>query len=292
MLDVNGKPFMHFKGIVTQNVQSTWKILCDDNEDFHTNGSQIADDVCNVIGFKFVSLVKWLINFWFYVIFRSAKSLKFVEITSSHVDEVPIDPTHKIDIRNPMIRSKENVSQTIEKCTALEIECIPFQSNSFAIHPIQHDKIKKNSTAHVHHNEDQAIIFVPVNSTDQSHIIVEPSKKGISEHEWNSLRDFNWPWSAGIYMNGNLVTNGILLDKSWVLVEKNHFGSSQEPLHENHVVAVFGHSKAHLNIQSPYEQHAKVDCLQFVNDSNLMLLHLENPIDFNRHVLPSFIPAA
>lgn len=52
MLDVNGKPFMHFKGIVTQNIQSKWHILCDDNEDFGTNGSQIANDVCNVIGFK------------------------------------------------------------------------------------------------------------------------------------------------------------------------------------------------------------------------------------------------
>jgi hypothetical protein len=54
MLDVNGKPFLHFKGFVTQNIQSSWRILCDDNQDFHSNGSQIANDVCNVIGFKFV----------------------------------------------------------------------------------------------------------------------------------------------------------------------------------------------------------------------------------------------
>lgn len=54
MIDINGKPYMHSKGIITQNVESTWKILCDDNGDFHLNGSQIANDVCNVIGFKSV----------------------------------------------------------------------------------------------------------------------------------------------------------------------------------------------------------------------------------------------
>jgi hypothetical protein len=56
MLDVNGKPFLHTKGIVTQNIQSHWKILCDDNGDFQTNATQIANDICNVIGFKFVEM--------------------------------------------------------------------------------------------------------------------------------------------------------------------------------------------------------------------------------------------
>jgi Domain of unknown function (DUF1986) len=56
-IDHNGKPFMTPKGIITQNIQSTWKILCDDNEDFKTKGLEVANDVCSVIGFKFVSVL-------------------------------------------------------------------------------------------------------------------------------------------------------------------------------------------------------------------------------------------
>lgn len=212
-------------------------------------------------------------------------------MTNSHVDSVATNP---IDIRSSMIRSKENISEVITKCSALEIECAPFQSNSFAIHPIQHDKIKKNSTipAASHDHKGHETIFVPVKTTDQKQVILEPVNKTahvIANHEWNHLLDFDWPWSAEIFSNGDLVGTGILVSESWVLVERNCLGDSLEPLHENHVVAMFGHSKSHLNIQSPYEQRSRVDCLQYVNDSNTMLLHLESPVAFNRHVLPSFL---
>lgn len=189
-----------------------------------------------------------------------------------------------------MIRSVDEINWVGDKCSALEIECDPFQSNSFAIHPIQHENIKKNSTmpANVHHET----IFVPVNSTDHSNVFFKPLNKTETkpEHQWNHLYDFDWPWNAEIYANGDRVANGILLDKSWVLVEKNSLGNAPEPLHENHVVALFGNTKSNFNIESPYEQLVKVDCLQFINDSNALLLHLESPIDFNRHVLPSFLP--
>lgn len=50
-LDVNGKPFNLNKGIVTQNIKSEWKILCDDNGSF--NDIEVANDICQVIGFRF-----------------------------------------------------------------------------------------------------------------------------------------------------------------------------------------------------------------------------------------------
>lgn len=218
-------------------------------------------------------------------------------MTSPAVDSVPIDPLHQIDIRSrSMIRHAENISEVITKCMALEIECVSIQSNSFALHPIQHDRIKANSTkpSPLHDHQKHEIIFVPVNSTDHKHIFVEPvnKTKPFGTHEWNHLRDFDWPWNAQIFSNGELVGNGILLDESWVLVERNCLGGSLEPLHENHVVVLVGHSKSQLNIQSPYEQWSRVDCLQFVNDSNTMLIHLEKPLAFNRHVLPSLLPIA
>lgn len=222
------------------------------------------------------------------------KTWKVVEMTSPDIVPAPMDPPGTIDPRSMLIRSKENITANfIGRCLALEIECVSFQSNSFAIHPIQHDKIKKNSTApaNVHQHNGNAIFFVPVNTTDQQQVIVEPANN-IAVHEWNHLLDFDWPWAGEIFINGDLTANGVLLDKNWVLVDRNCLGSNPQPLHDNQVITLFGNSKHFLNIQSPYEQIAKVDCLQYVNDSNLMLLHLETSLDFNRHVIPSFLPIA
>lgn len=172
---------------------------------------------------------------------------------------------------------------------ALEISCTPFQSGAMSLFPIQLDKGKKNSTIPQPSPQEPEIIFVPVNPKDPTNVIVVPVNK-TKGHKWNHLRDFNWPWSAEIFVNGDLVANGILLDKSWVLVEKSFLGISREPLHENYVVALLGNTKSHLTMQSPYEQLVKVDCLQLIDDSNVILLHLDTPLDFNRHVLPSFLP--
>lgn len=50
-LDVNGKAFNLNKGIVTQNIQSEWKILCDDDGSF--DKPEVANEICQVIGFRF-----------------------------------------------------------------------------------------------------------------------------------------------------------------------------------------------------------------------------------------------
>lgn len=197
-----------------------------------------------------------------------------------------------IDIRQAIVKSRELVA--IENCTALEIECVHFQSHSSAIQPIQHQKIEANSTSPtLHHHDGSELIFVPVNSTDHTHVIVKPlnESKPLKE-QTNHLHDMMWPWNVEVFVNGELVSNGVLLDKSWVLVEASSVGSSQEPLHENYVAVLVGNIRSHLKIQNPYEQISKVDCLQYVNDSNVVLLHLETPLDFNRHVLPSFLPIA
>lgn len=219
---------------------------------------------------------------------RSAKSAKAIEmIDISKLSNLTID------VRQAMIKSREVVNT--ENCTALEIECVQLQSHSSAILPIQHEKIEQNSTkpAHAHHHDGIEIIFVPINSTDSTDVHLQPKNQTKPmEHETSHLHDMKWPWSAEVFVNGELVANGVLLDKSWVLVESNSVGSSQEPLHKNFVAVLVGNTRSQLKIQNPYEQIGKVDCLQYVNDSNVALLHVETPLDFNRHVLPSFLPIA
>lgn len=218
-------------------------------------------------------------------------------MTSGSINETVPNVNQDIDIRRlALVRKVEEINQRSDlnaECSALEIECVPFQSHSFSVHPIQHAAIKKNTSIpkHEHHNKDHNVFFVPVDRFNQTSVIVEPLNKTTDkESEWSHLHDFDWPWNAEIYSNGDHVTNGILLEKSWILIEKSCLGYAEEPLHENFVVALLGNPKSKLNVQSPYEQFSRVDCLQTINDSNVMLLHLEKPIDFNRHVLPSFLP--
>lgn len=204
---------------------------------------------------------------------------------SSKIHAAPSDPD-AIDIRKRMIAGKERVSN--ESCVTLEIECSSFQSHSATVHQIRDINIKMNSTNHSIADKIE-INFVPVNSSDHSKLLVKPVKKP-AKQELDQIHSLDWPWMVEIFADGDLVANGILVEKSWVLVERSILGGTEEPLHESHVVALLGNTNSHVNIEGPHEQISKVDCLQFVNGSNLMLLHLESPVDFNRHVLPSFLP--
>lgn len=249
---------MHTKGIVTRNIESNWKVLCDDTGDFSRNGTEIANDICSLIGFKF------------------AKSFNVIDMSTSKVE------TSSIARSNVMIKIVTEIDKNdMENCKALEIECSAVPSNTFTIHSIKQEKTKSNSTDI--HSE---INFVPSNSDDGKNIFVKP----INLNSWDHLRDFEWPWSAEIFSDGEIIGNGILLDNSWILADKTIFGGDEEPLKTKYMTAMMGNSKHHLIIQSPYEQISKIDCILNIRDSNAVLLHIKPRAHFNRHVLPSFMP--
>lgn len=81
LLDVNGKPFSHIKGIVTQNIQSEWKILCDDNGSF--DKAEVGDEICQIIGFRFVFLLNLLFKNIYIVL-----HLQFVKFVTDR--QIPI----------------------------------------------------------------------------------------------------------------------------------------------------------------------------------------------------------
>lgn len=58
----------------------------------------------------------------------------------------------------------------------------------------------------------------------------------------------------------------------------------------DYLTAVLGGSLSFLKIQTPYEQIIRVDCFKKVLDCNAVLLHLESPVRYSRHVLPTFLP--
>lgn len=169
-----------------------------------------------------------------------------------------------------IIKSSARIDQNDnDECLALEVECSPFKKSNFVI---------ENSNIP---SSDSSLVIVSGNST-----FLKPA----NTHVWDHLNDFNAPWTVEIYSNGDLVGVGILVDKSWVLVEKSILGNDENPLKLNYVSAIVGNSKSFLKIQSPYEQISKVSCIHYINNSNAMILYLEKSFHFNRHVLPLFLP--
>lgn len=56
------------------------------------------------------------------------------------------------------------------------------------------------------------------------------------------------------------------------------------------IYVVLGISRNALNIQSPFEQIIRIDCMRSIERSNVMLLHMYSPIQYNRHILPILLP--
>lgn len=56
------------------------------------------------------------------------------------------------------------------------------------------------------------------------------------------------------------------------------------------IVVVLGRSRNHLKIKVPFEQIIRVDCTRNQKNVTATLLHLASPAQFNRHVLPTYLP--
>ncbi|KAG5666387.1 hypothetical protein PVAND_014416 [Polypedilum vanderplanki] len=191
--------------------------------------------------------------------FKSHKNVRAVNMKSDEVKTM-------VDARSRHQNGEKITCNFVESCLALEIECLPYTKN-----PI----IPKNLIIN-----DQ-FTFVPHQNNPR---ILRPLKT------ISILKEFEPPWNVEIFSNGDLVNFGFLLEKSWVLTELSILGNDENPLKNNHVVALIGNSKSEINIQSPYEQISTVDCVKKLTETNFMMLHLKNEIKFNRHVMPIFLP--
>ncbi|XP_050441670.1 serine protease nudel [Adelges cooleyi] len=93
-------------------------------------------------------------------------------------------------------------------------------------------------------------------------------------------------WHVDILVDGKLTQSGILVNESWVLVQKTHIN-----LNNNYVIAILAGGKYPSTwIKSPYEQAIRVDAQSDVPSTDLYLLHLERPAITSRAVTPLGIP--
>lgn len=154
-------------------------------------------------------------------------------------------------LKNHVMR--ENIDDPEEDCIALEVECLPFQSNISVHNLIRHENMKQNQTKFT--NSSVA-----------------------------------WPWTAMIFIDGKLGAIGVLMNKNWLLINKNSIADSERLLDNSNVIAVLGNPNVQMNVQSSHEELRRIDCIRHLNNTNSLLFHMSVPIEFNRYILPSFAP--
>ncbi|CAG9768789.1 unnamed protein product [Ceutorhynchus assimilis] len=91
------------------------------------------------------------------------------------------------------------------------------------------------------------------------------------------------PWMAAIYFNGQYKCMGTVLDKLWI-VTSNNCVKGLHVIKTNYITAVLGKGKLHITEKGPHEQIIRVTSSININDTDIVLLRLENYIFYNRYV--------
>lgn len=268
ILDVNSRPVLNNKGIVSQNKRGEWNIMCGDTLNLIENGATTAGQICSLLGFSGYS---------------------FFNLTK--VESVSID-TRKLAKRHPQNENEvdceyERVGNA-QECTALYVECEPHSNSN---KPNDEDpktfgnKPEKPIIPNIFHHHPIKPIIQPhkkpsVVTTNKNKTEI-PLKPSITP-------DHHWPWSVDIYVDGKLICIGVLLDGSCVVTEKSCMALVN--LEFDYVTVVVGKSQAFMNIIGPYEQIVRVSCFVNMDGGNTVLLFLEENVRFNRECLPTFLP--
>ncbi|XP_050314340.1 serine protease nudel isoform X2 [Anthonomus grandis grandis] len=91
------------------------------------------------------------------------------------------------------------------------------------------------------------------------------------------------PWMVAIYSEGEYNCMGTLLNDIWVITSIKCFREIQN-IQMNYVVAVLGKGKLHLHENGPHEQIIRVTESVNLDDTDIVLLRLEENVKFNRYV--------
>ncbi|XP_037043608.1 serine protease nudel-like isoform X2 [Bradysia coprophila] len=275
VLDVNTRPVLNNKGIVSKNTRGEWNIMCGDTLNLDENGATTAGQICSLLGFSGYS---------------------FFNLTKVDTDAVEIEirrlkKRHPNDIENEVDSQYECVGNP-QQCTALYVECEP-HSNSLRPH---HTTVvdSKTISSLIPSKPISPITFENAKPPPLKPIIQPNKKPSVLSNGTkipsapSTIEDHHWPWSVDIYVDGRLVCIGVLLDNTCVVTELSCMNSVN--LEFDYVTVVVGKSQAFMNVVGPYEQVHRVSCfVKMGSGSNGVLLFLEGMVRFNRESLPTFL---
>ncbi|XP_055842461.1 serine protease nudel [Episyrphus balteatus] len=305
-LDSLKQPKLQSAGIFSRNFNGQWRVVCSHETDYHEHVAKTAEEVCSLLGFK------------------GAQFHNTTEITQATI--VPIDPdlvqmefpksrhavgdsghfskhsTHHLTMKLPPVspRSERLEKSSIGNCQGLFIECVPKSNGSRPLKTLTPGNEIIPKTLDIpgfKPSSNKNPTTISELFADKKDEILDKLNKLIDKKKTVLVHDKlhegvekeHWPWLVSVYANGELWCIGVLVDKHWVLVHEScYIGVS---LDTDYVTVLLGGGKSKQTLhKSPHEQIKRVDCFDTVDNSDVMLLHLDNAAHFTRHVLPTFLP--
>ncbi|XP_055376731.1 serine protease nudel [Condylostylus longicornis] len=313
-LDPDRRPQLNSNGFFTRNKNGVWRIICSYEIDFHKNIANTTSNICKVLGFKgstFSNVSDPLIidetspDSQLRTTNENIQSDMIEKITIMEViSEFRDSSSHFIHrTQLPSYRIPRSLSDDKKICKSLYIECSQYSNSHEPDNNFDNEVDESNSLS----KDFSAQILEPVINVHQKPFVVlksnistlfnlndtilnEKDDQRTFENS-NNLKDNinspHYPWSVEIFANGVFQCNGVLLNKHWVAVPAKCYLTWS--LEKDWVTALMGNNKKDLGYKGPYEQIRRINCMKSVQ-SNVLLLHLENPIEVSRHVLPTYLP--
>ncbi|XP_038220089.1 serine protease nudel [Zerene cesonia] len=254
--DMDGRPKIRFEGYVTRKLNNDWHVACEDAMSIHDQEEE-ATRICRYLGFSAVNKFK----------------IKYINLKENNLVELNLDSKrrkrYKAD-KEPVLFIYKNIdpedetsrSVVIKEPELLKEQCVP--------------NVTKTCTA----------LYV---ACDQSLFTNFPISQELLFGR-NAAESFNqqWPWVAKLYIDGQYKCTGVLIDVSWGLFSNECLDLSLQK--RQYITVILGSHKTLHSSKSFYEQVRRVDGIKDLYRSKVVLLHLQEPVEYSAMVKPMILP--
>ncbi|XP_018802271.1 PREDICTED: serine protease nudel [Bactrocera latifrons] len=317
VLDADRRPVLNNAGIFSRNTYGKWRVVCSHEIPFSEKIFTTAENVCAQLGFKslkFYNTTKFITHDSIVPIHPDIqKKTKNLRIHFSAIEE---DNHHfsnterQFRVNDQAFKARTQFIEHVkDECFGLFVEC---EAKAYKVEPIKTvsagDEVSPSGLP-------SSVLQPDLETHGKPNVFVTPpstsfmvKKKdevldkldGLLKNHKNmtllidnklheAVEELHWPWVVDVYVDGRLWCVGALVDKYWVLVHEScHYGVR---FNANYIAALLGGSKTKSRRhKSTHEQIRRVDCFEQVAKSDVLLYHLEKPVRFTHHVLPTFLP--
>ncbi|XP_011186210.3 serine protease nudel [Zeugodacus cucurbitae] len=318
ILDADRRPVLNNAGIFSRNSHGKWQVVCSHEIPFSEEIVTTAVNVCAQLGFKslkFYNTTKFMTQDSIVPIHPDIQ--KKNTHLRTHFSGIAEDNHHfshaerHFRVNDHAFKARTQFIERVkDECLGLFVEC---EAKSYKVEPI---KTVSAGEAVAPSGLPSSALQPDLETHGKPNVFVTPppstlimvKKKdevlnkldGVIENRKNmsllidnklheAVEELHWPWVVDVYVDGRLWCVGALVDKYWVLVHEScHYGVR---FNVNYIAVLLGGSKTKsLRHKSAHEQIQRVDCFEQVPKSDVLLYHLEKPVRFTHHVLPTFLP--
>lgn len=235
LIDVNLRPNLNHKGIVSKNLNGVWNVVCVERLETNPKGAEMAGEICSMLGFSGYSFfnVTPVTTGGFKGTGRhnattAQKQQRFYRHEFTYFDQ-PMrylrkrhnDPNDFWSVVTSDMSNGIHFSEMVgvpRQCLGFYIECVPHAVLPVVI-PLP-DGIRPHPHKHTPPKPMDAVKpIIPVVQPHKAPTVIVPPDTTPKVPSFEAREDEHFPWSASIYINGQFACNGILFDRIWIGVE-------------------------------------------------------------------------